>query len=388
MKTMGVTIFVATVLGLGAADFHFRARASTLGMPQITLVRTPHGGIQPQTALDRDGVLHMIYFKGDASGGEIEYVERRPGAQDFSRPMRVNSESRSAVAIGTVRGPQIAMGRDGRVYAIWFGPQKSGGTMPVLFSRLNDAHTAFEPQRNLMQYARGSDGGISVAADARGGVYVVWHAMGAEPGEGNRRVYLAKSSDDGKTFEREVPISPAALGACGCCGMRAFADEGGALYVLYRAAGQSVHRDMTLLVSTDQGSTFRAERLDAWELNACPMSTAYLSEGGRSVVAAWERAGQVYFEEVGRVPGRADSGVAAPGESGNRKHPAVARNANGVVLLVWTEGTGWSKGGSLAWQLFDGGGKATSAPGRTAGVPVWGLTSAFADRQGNFTIVY
>lgn len=260
--------------------------------------------------------------------------------------------------------------------------------MPLFFSRLNDARTAFEPQRNLMQYARGGDGGISVAADARGDVYVVWHAMGTEPGEAHRRVYLSKSTDDGKTFGREMPISPVALGACGCCGMRAFADEGGAVYVLYRAAAESVHRDMTLLVSTDQGSTFRAERLDAWELNACPMSTAYLSEGGRSVVAAWERAGQVYFEEVGREPGRADSGLAAPGESGNRKHPAVATNASGVVLLVWTEGTGWSTGGSLAWQLFDRGGKATSVLGQTPGVPVWGLPSAFADREGNFTIVY
>jgi hypothetical protein len=389
MKRIGFTIFVVTVLGLGVAGFHFRADATT---PQITLLRTPHGGIQPQTVIDRDGVLHMTYFKGDASGGDIEYVERRPGVQDFSRPVRINSEPGSAMAIGTVRGPQIAMGRNGRAYAIWFGSQKSGGAagmMPVLFSRLNDARTAFEPQRNLMQYARGGDGGLSVAADARGDVYVVWHAMGTEPGEDHRRVYLAKSTDDGKTFAREVPISPAILGACGCCGMRAFADERGGLYVLYRAAAESVHRDMTLLVSTDQGGTFRAERLDAWELNACPMSSAYLSEGGGSVVAAWEKAGQVYFEAVGREAGKAAASFAAPGESGNRKHPAVAANANGAVLLVWTEGTGWSKGGSLAWQLFDGGGKATSAEeGHASGVPVWGLPSAFADPQGNFTIVY
>jgi hypothetical protein len=119
------------------------------------------------------------------------------------------------------------------------------------------------------------------------------------------------------------------------------------------------------------------------------MSSAYLSEGGGSVVAAWEKAGQVYFEAVGREAGKAAASFAAPGESGNRKHPAVAANANGAVLLVWTEGTGWSKGGSLAWQLFDGGGKATSAEeGHASGVPVWGLPSAFADPQGNFTIVY
>src|SRR5882762_2490849 len=234
MNRIGFTLGLVPVLGLSiAAGFHFRVAASTPTIPQITLLRTPHGGIQPQTELDRDGVLHMIYFKGDASAGDIEYVERQPGAQDFSRPIRVNSEPRSAVAIGTVRGPQIAIGRNGRAYAIWFGSQKSGGpagTIPVLFSRLNDSRTAFEPQRDLMQYATGGDGGISVAADARGDVYAVWHAMGTEPGEDHRRVYLARSTDEGKTFAREAPISPAELGACGCCGIRAFADERGTLF--------------------------------------------------------------------------------------------------------------------------------------------------------------
>src|SRR5207253_2817433 len=200
----------------------------------------------------------------------------------------------SAIAIGTVRGPQLAVGRNGRVYVIWFGSQAGSGdpsnSMAVFFSRLNDSHAAFEPQRNLMQYATGGDGGISIAADARGDVYAVWHAAGAEPGESHRRVYLARSTDEGKTFAREMPISPASLGACGCCGMRAFADDHGTLFILYRAATESVHRDMTLLASTDQGQTFRTTRVGPWELNACPMSTAYLSEGGQhsaSGVPVW-----------------------------------------------------------------------------------------------------
>jgi hypothetical protein len=259
--------------------------------------------------------------------------------------------------------------------------------MPVLFSRL-DSRTAFEPQRNLMHYARTGDGGISVAADARGHVYAVWHAMGTEPGEDHRRVYLARSTDDGKTFAREVPISPAELGACGCCGMRAFADERGTLFVLYRAAAESIHRDMTLLISTDRGGTFRTERVAPWELNACPMSTAYLSEGGQRVLAAWETAGQVYFDEIAPDSLRLFPSVAAPGEGAKRKHPALAANANRLVLLAWAEGTGWQRGGSLAWQLFDAAGKPVGGEGHATGVPVWGLSSVFADRQGNFTIVY
>ena len=372
--------------------------ANPSSTPTVTLLRTPHDGIQPQTSLGFDGVLHMIYFKGDAGAGDIEYVSRKSGHADFSTPIRINSEPASAIAVGTVRGPQMALGRNGRVYVVWFGakPQSVDGTetMPVLFSRLNDSHTAFEPQRNLLHYTKATDGGISIAADTRGNVYAVWHAMGAEPGEDHRRVYLARSTDDGKTFAPEAPISSRTLGACGCCGMRAFADQRGTLFVLYRAATQKIHRDMTLLVSADRGDTFREAMLGPWELNACPMSTAYLSERGKQLLAAWETAGQVYFDSIDPASLKLSSTISAPGNSDKRKHPAVAAGANGQVLLAWTEGTGWSKGGSLAWQLFDRAGNPVSAAGQPGaqgqapGVPVWGLPSVFADPNGNFTIIY
>lgn len=316
-----------------------------------------------------------------------------PGAKHFSAPVRVNSQPRSAVAVGTVRAPQMALGRNGSAYVAWFGssravPSGPDGATPVLFSRLNDSATAFEPQRNLMHYAKGVNGGFSVAADHESDVYVVWHATGRIEGEAHRLVYLARSTDDGATFAPEVPISPATLGACGCCGMRAFVDDGGALYVLYRAAAENVHRDITLLVSTDQGGTFRAASVAPWELNACPMSTSYLSEGGHRVLAAWETAGQVYFDEINPGSLNLSPAVAAPGEGDERKDPAIASNSRGQVLLAWTENTAWSKGGSLAWQLFDGADKPIAPEGHASGVPVWGLPSVFTDGGENFTIVY
>src|SRR5207247_11139549 len=91
--------------------------------------------------------------------------------------------------------------------------------MPVFFSRLNNSGKAFEPQRNLMQYAKGGDGGLSIAADTLGDVYAVWHAMGAEPGEGHRRVYFGPSPRVRRTFARARPFLPLSPEVCGCCGM-------------------------------------------------------------------------------------------------------------------------------------------------------------------------
>jgi hypothetical protein len=258
----------------------------------------------------------------------------------------------------------------------------------MLYVRLNDAGTDFEPERNVMQFAVGLDGGGSVAADHFGNVYVVWHGNPDKNGEANRRVWVARSHDDGKTFEREVLANRDPTGACGCCGMRAFADDRGTLYILYRAAKEGIHRDMYLLVSTDQGRSFKEDLVSQWELNACPMTTDYISEAGTNALVAWQTEGQVYYATVSRGTHQVSDAAAAPGPGSDRKFPAVVGNSRGDVLLAWTEGTAWKRGGSLAWQGFNREGKPNEVKGSAPGVPVWGLVAAFSEPHGGFVIIY
>jgi hypothetical protein len=70
------------------------------------------------------------------------------------------------------------------------------------------------------------------------------------------------------------------------------------------------------------------------------------------------------------------------------KHPVAVGNGQGEILLVWTEGTGWQKGGGVAWQLYDRAGNETSEKGRADGVPVWSLATAFAKSDGTFMVIY
>lgn len=376
---------------------HLReARPVLAGLPGVTLLRTPDGGIQPQAAVDGNGTLHLIYFKGDPAAGDVFYLRREPGSGRFSAPVRVNSVPGSVIAVGSVRGAQLAIGKNGRVHVAWLGSSKAaprgpGNASPMIYTRMNDAGTGFEPQRNVLQFATGLDGGGSVAADPRGNVYVVWHANPAADGEPHRRVWVARSTDNGKTFSQETPAYSEPTGACGCCGMRALAGRDGSVYILYRAATESVHRDMFLLTSRDGGLDFAGTRVAPWKINACPMSTASLSQsagGTPKVLAAWETAGQVFYDQVDPANFTISPPVAAPGAAGDRKHPAVAGDASGRILLAWTEGTAWQKGGSLAWQLFDANGRPIGQMGRADGVPVWGLVADFANPGGSFTVVY
>jgi hypothetical protein len=87
---------------------------------EVTVIRTPQGGIQPQVELDSEGVLHLIYLKGDPSSSDIYYARKVPDAAG-SGPIRVNTEPGSAIAIGSVRGPHLAIGKNGRVHVAWMG---------------------------------------------------------------------------------------------------------------------------------------------------------------------------------------------------------------------------------------------------------------------------
>lgn len=367
--------------------------------PAIRLIRTPDGGIQPQAAVDDKGVVHLIYYKGDPKAGDVYYVKSSDDGKSFSKPIRVNSEPHTAVAMGTIRGAQLALGRQGHVHVAWNGSQRAipagtrekQGASPMLYTRLNDEGTAFEPQRNLMTKTHALDGGGSVAADAKGNVYLVWHGLeqGSAMREEERAVWVARSSDDGKTFAAETRANKESTGACGCCGLRAATDAQGRLLVMYRTATQFVNRDMRLLRSNDQGKTFDSINVHRWRIDKCPMSSAAISPSGDTAWLGWETDGRVYFQPftAGNLKPRATETKANSKDVA--KHPVVIAGENGQTLMVWTEGAGWNRGGTLAWQVYDKEGQLVEgAGGRKDGIPVWSFASAWANRADGFTVVH
>jgi len=363
--------------------------------PQVRLERVPEGGVQPQALVDSSGTLHLVYLRGDPKTCDVMYCRRLAGHTNFSSVLRVNSKSGSAIAIGTVRGAQIALGRNGRVHVVWNGSDlassKSSGGSPMLYSRLTGNGQAFEPQRDLMTSTTHLDGGGSVAADAEGHVYVVWHGhktTGLQE-EIDRGVFVAFSSDDGRTFAPERQANPPETGVCGCCGLKAFADNRGSLAILYRSANLAGNRDSVLLLSTNYGGSFATKVLGQWHVSTCPMSTHELGLGPAGLTGMWEKEGQVYLASV--VSGQFDSmtSIAATGNTGNRKHPTFASGMtkDAPLLIAWTEGTAWEKGGSLGWECLDFRGKQLSF-GRMEGVPVWSFPAAAVEKDGSFVLLY
>lgn len=366
---------------------------------RVRLCRLPNAGIQPQVAIDNTGTLHVVYYMGDAHHGDLFYVRSKDGVS-FSSAVPVN-QGGTAIAAGTIRGAQVALGKTGSVHIAWNGSTNAGPVnpdsgksgAPMLYTRLKDSGDGFEPERNLMLHSFGLDGGGSIAVDNKDNVYVTWHGIGeaeakgtGKEGEARRRVWITRSEDGGKTFSTETRAWSQETGACGCCGMKVFAAGNGDLFVLYRSATESVHRDIYLLSSKDHGRTFQGRLLHKWNVNACPMSSMAFAENANTIVAAWETGGQVYWT---RIKGENTSDpIAAPGESKGRKHPRLAVNHRGDILLVWTEGTGWQKGGSLAYQLYDEAGRPIGESSHVPGIPTWSFAAAVPVSDGGFSILY
>jgi hypothetical protein len=365
----------------------FLASAAALpafGGERVQVLNVPDGGLQPQVSLGGDA-LHLIYFTGDPKHGDILYRRSTDFGRNFTPPLRVNSRAGSAIATGSIRGAQIALGKRDRVHVAWNGSY-GNPRAPMLYARLSDGDV-FDAQRNLMGATFGLDGGGSVAADRHGNVYVAWHGKipGAPEGEAGRRVWIARSGDDGGTFAPEHAAIQEATGACGCCGMRIFAATNGEVLGLYRSAAANVHRDIYLIRSADLGKTFSVARLHPWETNACPMSSMAFTEATGEVLGAWETHAQVYFAPVSR--GAAAPPVAPPGTNPKRKYPALARNRRGETLLAWVEGSGWQRGGQLGWQIFDPSGKPSLACSARHNVPTWSFPAAFCRPDDGFTII-
>jgi hypothetical protein len=378
---------------LGLALFTSPSSAAEPGAPAVGTVRVPGEGLQPQAATDAAGRVHVVYFKGEPGHGDLFYVRSDDACQTFSTPLRVNSQPGSAIATGTVRGAHLSLGRNARVHVGWMGaqgaePKAPDRSSPMLYARLAADGKAFEAQRNLIHAHPGLDGGGSVAADAEGNVYVAWHAPGDGKGEAARQVWVTRSTDDGDTFEPERAVLQKPTGVCACCGMRVFAPGGGRVLLVYRSASETIHRDVHLLRSDDHGRSFRDATSDEWTVGKCVMSTASAAASARGVVMAWETQEQVRV--VRFTPGAADVGepVSVPGPANGRKHPAVAVGADGRFVIGWTEGTGWNRGGAVAWQAFDAEGKPIDgAAGRADGVPAWSLPAVVATEKG-FRVLY
>ena len=140
----------------------FACRAVS-AVPEVTEIRTPNQGLQPQIVADGASV-HMLTYEGDPKAGDLFYRRSENGGATFGSAVRVNGQAGSAIALGTIRGGQLALGRGGRVHVAWNGsqtaePREHDGS-PMLYA-CSDGHGGLPAWSKVAAFTR-PDGGFVV----------------------------------------------------------------------------------------------------------------------------------------------------------------------------------------------------------------------------------
>lgn len=363
----------------------FALITSVFTLPSLAAVRVesiPESGLQPEVAVTKDGTVHLVYLTGEPKAAEVRYTYRKPG-KAWHPSQIVNTPKSSAIALGTIRGPQLAVGGMGTVHVIWNGTGAAASPRsPLWYARKSSEDKTFGQQQDLLGDATALDGGASITANESNGVFVVWHGneAGAPAEEKQRLVLIRSSDDDGIGFGKAEAANRADPGVCACCSLRAMAGLEGTPNIFFRSAETMEHRAMTLLSLS--GGTWKSREIEPWKVAACPMSSAALAFTSNRLLGAWETAGQI---RMGWLSDPAFPPVTVAAEKA--KHPSIAINGKGSILVSWLQGSGWNRGGSVFWQEFDGELRPTGRAANAGAVPAWGRVTAYAEPNGDFVVL-
>jgi hypothetical protein len=255
-----------------------------------------HAGLeyrQPQMAA-AGGRIALVFGAADT----VYCATSRNGGVTFSDPVAVSGAGK--LALGRHRGPRVAIVGPSIVVSAVIGEKGGGADGDLLVWRsLDQGKTWSAPSRVNDVAGAAREGLHAMIASPGGKLYAAWLDLRRK----GTRLYGAWSGDGGQTWSPNVLIYGSPDGhICECCHPSLAAGPGGDVYAMWRNwLGGS--RDLYLAASSDGGRSFGpAEKLGAgtWPLEACPMDGGGLaiSAEGRPM-SIWRRAAEIFLAPAG-----------------------------------------------------------------------------------------
>ena len=321
---------------------------------------------EPATAAAPDGTFYVAWVNHDSKQADVMLAHFNHKAEMQGAAVRVNRQPGVATAW---RGdqPSVAVAADGGVYVLWTARVNAGhkhGT-DIYLSASTDRGQSFASEVKVNDdKAPGPHGMHSLAVAKDGRIYAGWldernvhvpkpstkaegHHM-----ESNRDLYVASSTDGGRTFS---PNRKVASDVCPCCKTALTVSADGTLYAGWRQVLPGNFRHIAVASSTDGGTKFSAPVVvsdDRWMLQGCPVSgpslTVDAASGNLKVV--WYAAGEggapgVYVAES-KDSGSTFSPRQLLSQETVRGTPAFAVGNNNLIAL-------WQNGDAIESKMRD-----------------------------------
>lgn len=322
-RTKGSLIGIAlTAVLFSAGCKHLATRGASIeknGPPQPVQISAPGvDAAEPVIAPAGDGSFYVAWVNHDAKQADVMLARFNNAGEIQGPAVRVNRQAGAATAW---RGdqPSLAVAADGAVHVLWTARVNAGekhGTDVYLSSSTDRGQSFTTEVRVNDDKAPGPHGMHSLAVAADGRIYAAWldernvHVpKPSKKGEGhhmesNRDVYLAFSTDGGRSFSANKKV---ASDACPCCKTALTVSSEGTVYAGWRQVLPGSFRHIAVAGSTDGGKNFSAPVIvsnDHWVLQGCPVSGPSLSvdRASGNLKVVWYAAGEgtaagVYFAE-------------------------------------------------------------------------------------------
>lgn len=354
-QILGVLVCLVFLTGCN----RFAADASRAAVFQpVQISASGVDAAEPVTATAPDGGFYVAWVNHNANSQSDVMLARydSEGATSGS-PVMVNQQAGVATAW---RGdpPSIAVA-DKSVYVLWTAPVESNGKKgtDVYFSVSHDQGKSFaSPVKVNDDKLPGAHGMHSLAVANDGKIYAAWldernisqpkpskHAGGHHM-ESNRELFVAQSTDGGKTFSGNRKV---AENVCPCCKTALAVSPDGTLYASWRQVLPGNFRHIAVASSTDGGASFSAPVIvsdDKWMLQGCPVSGPSLStDANGTLKVVWYAAGEndapgLYFAES-RDKGRTFSPRSLVMQETVKGTPALV-GANDRAVAIWQGSVG------------------------------------------------
>lgn len=349
------------ILCLVFCAFFCACQRSTATVPTAPVLTSPLllvsaegvDAAEPATGVAPDGSFYVAWVNHEPNNRADVMIGRYDPGKTPAAHVRVNPQPGTATAW---RGdqPSIAVGKNGTVYVVWTARVESNGRKgtDLYLSVSSDMGQTFgTPVKINDDKVPAAHGMHSLGVTDDGRIYVSWlderNVAAPKPStkadghhmESNRELFIADSSDGGRTFSRNRKI---ASDACPCCKTALAIGPDGTVYVGWRHVLPGNYRHIAITSSSDSGVTFSKPVIvsdDKWVLHGCPVSGPSLSVADNGTLKVlWYAAGEanatgVYFAES-NDKGRSFSQRQLVAQEGIRGTPVLTAGNKGDVA-VW-----------------------------------------------------
>jgi hypothetical protein len=309
--------------------------------------------------------MNLLYAAHNEKGKQNLFMSKTKNIGDsFSNPIIVNSGKDEVSAHGE-NGPKLKQGKGRGIFAAWIGKRD------IKFARSMNFGKSFGPALRINDdEGKASQSFFAMDVSPDGYVFLAWldsrDKKQSKPGTSS--IYIARSINKGKSFERNIKISG---DVCPCCRAALAFGNNGEIFASWRHVYEDNERIMVVATSLDGGENWGDPvkvSKTGWKINGCAHSGSTMKYIGGKLFISWytgknDKAALklAYSSDNGKSFELAND---IHGQTLDANHPDMVEIANEAWIIFQgrdpNKGGGWGR--DKAWLVRISGNNNISKP--------------------------